>query len=330
MTQALRNVALFVAFSATSGCELVLGLEDHSLAPRDAGLSPDGGAAGAGASTQDGGATGNAGTSSDAAGGLGGSGGVGGGAGGIPDEGGLDASGDADSGCFLCTIKNALFHRYRFDGSGTAVTDSVGVAPGTLMNTSLSDQGKLDLAGGTSDQYVDLPNQLVSTLSDATFEAWVTWSGGSGWQRIFDFGDSSESEGTQGTGQSYLYLTASTPGSTGVVRVVYRRTGSTAETSVYAARALATDVLSHVAVVVNSQNRTLYLYLDGELEGLTSPVGSLSEINDVNNWLGRSQFTVDPELGGSLHEFRIYNAALSDVQIAASFAEGPDPAFLEP
>jgi hypothetical protein len=325
VTHALREVALLVALSVTSGCELVLGLEDHSLAP-DAGVSRDGGTGGADASTQDGGAAGNSGTSSDAAGGLGGSGASVGGAGGIVDDSGMEA----DSGCLLCTIKNALFHRYRFDGSGTEVTDSVGVAHGTLMNTSLSDQGKLDLAGGTSDQYVDLPNQLVSTLSDATFEAWVTWSGGSGWQRIFDFGDSSVSEGTQGTGRSYLYLTPSTPGSTGVVRIVYRRTGSSTETSVYAARALAIDALSHVAVVVNSQNRTLYLYLDGELEGLTSPVGSLSEINDVNNWLGRSQFTVDPELGGSLHEFRIYNAALSDVQIAASFAEGPDPAFLEP
>ena len=52
--------------------------------------------------------------------------------------------------------------------------------------------------------------------------------------------------------------------------------------------------------------------------------GPPSLINDINNWLGRSQYSQDPRFGGSYHEFRIYNAALSASDIRASFEAGPD------
>jgi hypothetical protein len=56
----------------------------------------------------------------------------------------------------------------------------------------------------------------------------------------------------------------------------------------------------------------------------TALTNQLSQIDDVNNWLGRSQFTPDPGFAGTYDEFRIYSAALTDAQIAASFAKGPD------
>jgi hypothetical protein len=52
--------------------------------------------------------------------------------------------------------------------------------------------------------------------------------------------------------------------------------------------------------------------------------GALSAINDVNNWLGRSQFNDDPYFKGMIHEFRIYKVALTQQQVAASFDAGPD------
>ena len=82
-------------------------------------------------------------------------------------------------------MKSALLHRYSFDGTGTAVTDSVGAAHGTVVNAQLSGSGTVVLGGGTTDQYVDLPNGIVSSLTNATFEAWITWDGGNGWQRVF-------------------------------------------------------------------------------------------------------------------------------------------------
>jgi hypothetical protein len=53
-------------------------------------------------------------------------------------------------------------------------------------------------------------------------------------------------------------------------------------------------------------------------------------LNDVNNWLGRSQFSNDSELGGAILEFRIYRAALSQAELSFSFSQGPDATFLQP
>ena len=72
------------------------------------------------------------------------------------------------------------------------------------------------------------------------------------------------------------------------------------------------------------------LYVDGEPAASTALTASLSEINDINNRIGRSQWVADPELAGVVHELRIYTTALSPAQLATSFAAGPDPAFLDP
>jgi hypothetical protein len=238
---------------------------------------------------------------------------------------------DSDPEGVSCTqLRDALVHRYRFAGSGTAVVDSAGDADGMLVNTQLTGTGQLDLAGGTSDQYADLPNGLVSALSDATFEVWVTWAGGNAWQRIFDFGSSDASvEGDQGNGRTYLFLAPSTS-SGGGLRVAFSVSGSGGETRVSASAPLPSGSLHHVAVVIDDTNDRMSLYLDGAQVGSVAFTSALSSLNDINNWLGRSQYAADPELEGSLHEFRIYGAALSADQIAFSFADGPDPAYLEP
>jgi hypothetical protein len=52
---------------------------------------------------------------------------------------------------------------------------------------------------------------------------------------------------------------------------------------------------------------------------------ALDLITDNNNWLGRAQWG-DPLFDGLIDEFRIYDAALSAADVAASFAAGPEPA----
>jgi len=42
----------------------------------------------------------------------------------------------------------------------------------------LTGTGSLVLAGGTTDQFVDLPNGIIKSLTNATFEVWLTWAGG--------------------------------------------------------------------------------------------------------------------------------------------------------
>lgn len=50
----------------------------------------------------------------------------------------------------------------------------------------------------------------------------------------------------------------------------------------------------------------------------------MSAINDVNNWLGRSQFMSDPEFAGTYYDFRMYSVALTGPQVLASFNAGVD------
>jgi hypothetical protein len=47
-------------------------------------------------------------------------------------------------------------------------------------------------------------------------------------------------------------------------------------------------------------------------------------LNDVNNWIGRSQWTFDDEFQGTVTEFRIYGGVRSAQQIAEESAAGPD------
>jgi hypothetical protein len=246
----------------------------------------------------------------------------------VGSDGAADASTDAGCPC-SCILKAGLAHRYSFSGTGVVATDSVGQADGTVVHTQLTGTGKLVLAGGTTDQYVDLPNGIVRSLTNATFEAWVTWNGGAGWQRLFDFGNSNAAEGTQGVAVTTFYLTPQGGGPT-VLLAAFKRQDQMGvnETRAASAQGLPVNTAVHLAVVVDATNGRLILYRDGVIEGSAAFVDSLSLLTDVNNWLGRSQYVTNDSFGGSLDEFRIYKVALSQADIKASIAAGPNPPFL--
>lgn len=228
------------------------------------------------------------------------------------------------------TLASLLVHRYDFEGSGTAVKDRIGVAHGVIvggaMLSKLNGKGVVQLAGGDTGSYVDLPNGLLSSLKNATLEAWVTWGGGASWQRIFDFGDSTASvpENNPASGKTYLFLTPKS--ASGVLTTAFSLSGSSQEIVAAGPAALAQS-LEQVVVVANDDADLLQLYVDGAKVAEHAWTGQLSKINDVNNWLGRSQY-LDPELGAVYHEFRMYGAALSAAQVMSTFKAGTDPAFL--
>lgn len=229
------------------------------------------------------------------------------------------------------TLKSKLLHRYDFEGTGTTAKDRIGTADGTVKGatlTKLDGKGVVLLGGGTTGPYVDLPNKLVSPLTNATLEAWITWGGGNDWQRVFDFGDSDHSppEDNPAAGKTYIFLTPRNKD--GVAAGGYSANGYTNQALAAATTPLSSAAMSHVALVVDDAGDKLVLYVDGKSAGTLAWTGSLSTVNDVNAWLGRSQFDGDPELSGVYHEFRIYGAALSAAELATSFTGGPDPSFL--
>jgi hypothetical protein len=211
-------------------------------------------------------------------------------------------------------------------GGTTLVMDSINGANGTAFGATLTGTGAIALTGGT--QYIALPGGLISTIGNSvTFEAWVTWNGAAGaaWQRIFDFGTSDMGAGNQGTGLTFVFLTPRS-GTTNVLFSSYVG-GGLAEIS--APAVMPDSVMQHVALVIDggpadAGGAMMSLYLQGALVSQVMTANQLGTVVDTNNWLGRSQFALDPYFVGVYHEFRIYSAARTAAQIAASFNRGPD------
>lgn len=221
---------------------------------------------------------------------------------------------------------DSLVNRYAFDGTGGEVVDSMGGLPGNLEGGAMLDgTGALTLAGnrdGQPDQYVNLPNDLISSLTDVTFVVWATWKGGAGYERILDFGISDQGEKQGGSGRSYIAVMTSNGFANGM--------GLGAEITApgFATLQLASDKdikgkLSQIALVFRS-GVNVELYLDGVLLISSPSPFKLSDIVDVNNWLGESQWSKDHPFGGTYDEFRIYNTALNGCQLTTLLTRGPD------
>lgn len=239
----------------------------------------------------------------------------------------------------------ALVHRYGFNEQTNdwIVHDSVGGAEGRLFNTGshsptngvFTGNGEMKLAGaygGSTSGYAALPPGIISTLSEVTVEAWVTWTPGNlpltfgygAWQRIFDFGNQ-----INGQGRSYFFLTPATDPVSFTTRPLLHTAITTNFNSSETPRLNWTNVLptnasTFVAVTYSPVRGVMKMYLNGIPVASGTAVIPLSGIIDTNNWLGRSQFSPDAYFYGSYNEFRIYRGLLSDADVAAEYAAGPD------
>jgi hypothetical protein len=238
-------------------------------------------------------------------------------------------------------------HRYSFTGDAM---DSVGGADGLPYGFVLFEDGQailenfgteLSNASGKSPPaappgaYIDLPNGIVSALGAAgSFEAWVTWGGPwNVWMRIFDFGRADEAapatgeDISSGAGAS-PYLILSPYSGNGTLRFMGTNSGNAGEQAIDG-EALQIDEEYHVVGVWDSAAGKASLYVDGVKIGDGPAPFPLSDLQDVNNWLGRSQWA-DPMFKGSYNEFRIYNYALTPEQVLGSFQAGPDQVEIAP
>ena len=81
----------------------------------------------------------------------------------------------------------------------------------------------------------------------------------------------------------------------------------------------------HITSVYNPPAGSLALYTNGVLVSQNNAVTvPFTSVNAIVNYIGRSLYSGDSYFDVSLDEFRIYNGALSAIEIAASQALGPD------
>lgn len=244
--------------------------------------------------------------------------------------------------------RGALLDRYSFSevADTPTVHDSAGTNDGTVVNQqsgltngNFTGAGEFMFGPGAfsdppiSNAYINLPTNLISSLTSVTIEGWFTWFGGSDNQRVFDFGMSSGNPDGSGGTNSWNYLpgAVANPGRAyfflspqqGFPRFAMKQNINPETPSLGSSISITTGAKSHFAIVYDYPRGVVRLYINGRRAGTAAASLPLSVVDDRNDWLGRSQWT-DPYFNGSLDEFRIYNGPFLDNDIAAHFTAGPN------
>ncbi len=208
-----------------------------------------------------------------------------------------------------------LVAHYTFDGNTNDSSGNANTASATGSPTFIAGKfgSALNLSGAS--QYAMVPAGIMASVTNFTIAAWVNWSGGNAWQRIFDFGNNT----TQ-----YMFLT---PGSgSGTLRFAITTNGPGAE-QIVETSPLPVSQWEHVAVTCSGN--TARLYTNGIFAASGTVTIPPASFNPALNNLGMSQYPADPLFNGKLDEFYIYNYALSDTEVARLATNNqPPPPFI--
>lgn len=213
----------------------------------------------------------------------------------------------------LAAMSNAaLVHRYSFN---TDASDSIGGADATLFGDASVSGGALQLDGAGDYANLDASAIALNTFTTLTLETWWTHNDTENWQRVFDFGDT--------TSDYLFYSPVANPGrADDPNQMIGLMNGGTEQ------QVLESDYLAagsyHMAMTFDDATDTVKYYVDGALVATgTGVTNTLASIGTNNAYLGKSQYS-DPELDGSIDEFRIYNTVLTDAEVTSSFTAGPN------
>ncbi len=211
----------------------------------------------------------------------------------------------------------ALTHRWSFnETSGTIAHDSIGGANGTLMGSAVFSGGGSVVLNGTSGTYVSLPGNLLAGLSNVTIEAWVTNAISPDNVALFSFDDGQQ----DGLASGYLrYVLHDQSNGRNFMELA----SSGGISSIPGYPGLGGQYV-HVVCVYNPTAGVAFLYTNGVLEANSVVSTSLTNVSKNAAALGRSPYTVDPWLAGSIDEFRIYAGQLLPADIAAAQIVGPN------
>jgi hypothetical protein len=216
-----------------------------------------------------------------------------------------------------------LVLHYDFEGdlSAGVVTDRSGsslngtlVNPGSATPTVGADGSQaLQLRGGgagdSTAPYVSIPNGLFAGLTATTISTWVNWSGGEDFQWVYCIG------------KDLNTATFVTPSYSGVgrTRSSIKPVNGGSEVGVTATQKLPTDRWVNLVTTIDGQ--TISYYINGAKVGSTAASLNLgatmhSASNTTSGYLGKPFWNGHPFLAGALDDFRVYDTAFSDTQVA--------------
>jgi hypothetical protein len=246
-------------------------------------------------------------------------------------------NGSVTSAMAFLDVQTGLIHRWTFDESADGVTipDVVGGADATLMSgtgnatiaggqATLGNTGSQNSNNAAAGDYIDLPNGLISPLTQMTIECWTTWDGTDAvWQRIYDMGTANGGEDVSNGGDQVTYFYVTPDSGSRSLLLEYRRLGAQYNMPMVDSGKMTAGQEVLITQVHDDVTGIIKLYINGTILGAYKAPVMLNEFIDNNLWLGRSQWG-DPLYCGSYNELRIYDTALSAAEIAASYLAGPD------
>jgi hypothetical protein len=218
-----------------------------------------------------------------------------------------------------------LTHRYSFD---TDASDLIGGANGTLQGNAMVTNGAVLIGSGGG---VGLPANLFTNYDSITFEAWCVdqnfanidndfYSITSYWQYLYNF---------SGAGGEMNYANISFRGDNSSAGS-WSQSGTSITIGVPLPIAGRTN---HLVWTEDANSQTACLYMNGVLAGqvtnvtLTPALIGPTSTNEIGT---SSSGNTNAYFNGSILEFRVYQGALSALEVAQSDAAGPDQPGVDP
>ena len=210
--------------------------------------------------------------------------------------------------------ERALLCQLQFDGtlsdnSANSLDASIYGNEKYTTLSSLRKSGTNALNLSSADSYLQIPHALTHQ-SAMTISMWARWDGTASWQRIFDFGNGTD---------SYMFLT---PSNGSQMRFVMKNGG---DEEILSTSTFPKSSFRHLAITIAPTGNGLTsatIYINGELVATKADFTiSPADISASVAYIGRSMFPADPLFKGYLDDFRIYNYALTAEEVAALISD---------
>jgi len=239
--------------------------------------------------------------------------------------------------------------------AGTTNYDLVSGAPAVVRGNGATYTGSaLRIPGGTTGNvamssmaaYIDLPNYILSSQTNITIEIWATPLSAPNWARIMDFGrctNAGDGLGAPGefTGNPSDPAPGATAQSDGLTLTACIGTDITQQRFESPHNGFVVTADANLATTPGVQHYYAITFTDGAGSFGTNggrwewfrdgdPVtfldvsNHLASIQDVNDWLGHSEWSADSLANNDYSEVRISNVAMSREQVAANYSLGPN------
>ena len=226
-------------------------------------------------------------------------------------------------------------------GNGALLTGSSLTLPGTTTG---------GFSNANISAFVDLPNGILSSKMNLTVEVWATAVSSKTWQRIFDFGSMAVGDGFGAPGE-WTGATAPNNSASSDDLMLAMQSGAALTNSPLSesrqAGGTKYQVTSTLTTIAGTEYYFALTFTDGAgkygsgggqvawyrnavLVGTVDVPFHLYNLKDVNDWLGRSQFSADNLANISYDEVRIYDNAMAQADVSNSYAAGPNAPFPPP